>query len=102
VSLGIPSSAKDYLLSLIHKASVPASVVLGASVAVLEAPCSIPIYLTVIEVLKGAGRTLGAVFPYILAYNLMFILPLVVLSFAVYRGYDAKIFEQKSLSAKSL
>ena len=100
ISLGIPKSAKNYLMSLIHMASVPASLILGVSVAILEAPCSIPIYLTVIEVLKGAGKTIGAIFPYILVYNLMFILPLVVLSVMVYRGYDAKIFEQKSLAAK--
>jgi cytochrome c biogenesis protein CcdA len=85
---------------LVHLASVPASIILGASVAVLEAPCSIPIYLSVIEVLKGAGRSLTAVFPYILMYNLMFIIPLIVVSVAAYNGYNAKIFEEKSLSAK--
>jgi cytochrome c biogenesis protein CcdA/thiol-disulfide isomerase/thioredoxin len=100
ISLGIPKSAKGYLMSLVHLASVPASLVLGISVAVLEAPCSIPIYLSVIEVLKGAGRSLVAVMPYILLYNLMFILPLVVIAVAAYRGYDAKIFEEKSLAAK--
>lgn len=100
VSLGIPKMAKGYLMSLVHLASVPAAFVLGASVAVLEAPCSIPIYLSVIEVLKGAGRSLGQVFPYIIIYNLMFILPLIVLAVAVYLGRDAKLFEDKSLPAK--
>jgi hypothetical protein len=40
------------------------------------------------------------VFPYIIVYNLMFILPLVVLAAAVYLGRDAKLFEEKSLAAK--
>jgi len=100
ISLGIPKMAKGYLMSLVHLASVPAAFVLGASVAVLEAPCSIPIYLSVIEVLKGAGRSLGQVFPYIIVYNLMFILPLIVLAAAVYLGKDAKLFEDRSLAAK--
>jgi cytochrome c biogenesis protein CcdA len=100
ISLGIPKSAKGYLTNLIHVASVPAALVLGASVAVLEAPCSIPIYLSVIEVLKGAGRPLVSVLPFILLYNLFFIVPLVALSVLVYKGHDAKIFEEKSLAAK--
>ena len=100
ISLGIPKSAKGYLMNLVHLASVPAAFVLGVSVAALEAPCSIPIYLSVIEVLKGAGRPLIAVAPYILLYNVMFIIPLVIVWVAVYRGYDAKIFEEKSLAAK--
>jgi cytochrome c biogenesis protein CcdA/thiol-disulfide isomerase/thioredoxin len=100
ISLGIPKSAKGYLMNLVHLASVPAALVLGAAVAVLEAPCSIPIYLSVIEVLKGAGRPLGAVLPFILVYNLFFILPLIVVSLLAYKGHDLKLFEEKSLAAK--
>ena len=100
VSLGIPKSTKKYLESLIHKASVPASLVLGVSVAILEAPCSVPIYLAVIEVLKNEGTSLLAVMPYILIYNLMFILPLIVLATLVYMGYRAEIFERQTVKGK--
>lgn len=100
VSLGIPKATKRYLQRLINKASVSASFVLGVSVAVLEAPCSVPIYLAVIEVLKSEGSTLAHVFPYILVYNIMFILPLVVLSFIVYKGFSAHVIEKRSITAK--
>ncbi|MFH1398903.1 MAG: thioredoxin domain-containing protein [Candidatus Woesearchaeota archaeon] len=100
ISLGIPKSSKKFLMAMINKASVAASVVLGVSVAVLEAPCSIPIYLSVIEVLKSEGQTVGAVLPHILMYNLMFIVPLVIISAATYLGYKATYFESASIKAK--
>jgi cytochrome c biogenesis protein CcdA len=100
ITLGIPKKTKKYLMGLINRASVPASFILGVSVAILEAPCSVPIYLAVIEILKAEGSTLAAVFPYVLIYNLMFILPLVVLSLAVYFGYKAEYFEKASLKNK--
>ncbi len=100
VSLGIPKAAKGYLKGLINRASVPSAFILGVSVGILEAPCSVPIYLAVIEVLKGEGGTLATVFPHILIYNLMFILPLVVLSIAVYFGYKAHVLEKQTLKTK--
>jgi cytochrome c biogenesis protein CcdA/thiol-disulfide isomerase/thioredoxin len=100
ISLGVPKKTKKYLQQLISMASVPASLILGVSVAILEAPCSVPIYLAVIEVLKGEGARLLSVIPYILLYNLMFIVPLVVLSTLVSFGYRAHILEKKSLEAK--
>lgn len=100
ISLGIPKAAKGYLKGLINRASVPSSFMLGVSVGLLEAPCSVPIYLAVIEVLKGEGNTLGQVMPYILLYNLMFILPLLALSVAVYLGKSANYFERQSLKSK--
>lgn len=100
VSLGIPKSTKKYLMSLVNKASVSASAILGISVAVLEAPCSVPIYLAVIEVLKSEGATLMGVFPYMLIYNFMFIVPLIIISFAVYYGFSADYLEKQSLKAK--
>ena len=100
VSLGIPKRTKDYLQSLINKASVPAAVVLGVSVAVLEAPCSVPIYRAVIELLRSAGSGIWSILPYILLYNLMFIVPLIVIAVAVYVGYRADILEQSSLRLK--
>lgn len=94
ITLKIPESSKKHIESLTKKASVPSALVLGSLVALLEAPCSIPIYLTVIEVLKGHGSSLLAIMPYILVYNFMFILPLVILASVIYYGGEAKALEK--------
>ena len=92
-SLEIPKFSKKYIESLAAKASVSAALVMGGVVALLEAPCSVPIYLTVLEVLKGQGRTLLAIMPHILVYNIMFILPIVVLAVLIYYGAEARALE---------
>lgn len=92
-SLEIPKFSKRYIESLASKASVPASIVLGGLVAILEAPCSVPIYLTVLEVLKGQGMNVVQIMPHIIIYNIMFILPIAVLAFFIYYGAEAKALE---------
>ena len=62
--------------------------------AILEAPCSVPIYLTVIEILKAEGHAFVWVLPYILLYNMMFIIPLITLAVLVYIGKDAAVLEK--------
>lgn len=93
-SLEIPKFSKKYIESLAAKASIPAALIMGSLVALLEAPCSVPIYLTVLEVLKGQGRTLLNIMPHILIYNIMFILPIAVLAIFIYYGAEAKAFEE--------
>jgi cytochrome c biogenesis protein CcdA/glutaredoxin len=93
-SLEIPKKAGKHIERLAMKATIPAAIVLGSLVAILEAPCSIPIYLTVIEVLKSQGQMLLQVLPYILLYNLMFILPIVILAVVIYIGAEAKALEK--------
>lgn len=94
VTLRIPVKSKKFIEALVAKASVPSAIILGGAVAILEAPCSIPIYLTVLEVLKSGGHNLIKVMPYIILYNLMFILPLVVLASMVYVGTEVSFLEK--------
>jgi len=93
-SLEIPKRSKKYIESLATKATVSAALILGVLVALLEAPCSVPIYLTILEVLKSHGSAILGVMPYILLYNLMFILPLVILATMIYIGASAKGLEK--------
>lgn len=94
LTLKIPESSRKHIEGLTKKATVPAALALGSLVALLEAPCSIPIYLTVVEVLKGHGSSLLAIMPYVLVYNIMFILPLVILALVIYYGGEAKVLER--------
>jgi len=92
-SLKIPSKSKRYIEGLAQKATLPSAIILGGLVALLEAPCSIPIYLTVLEVLKGHGYNIIQVLPYVFIYNIMFILPLIVLAGLIYYGAQAHALE---------
>ncbi len=94
LSLKIPDKAHDFIQKFARRTTVFSAFILGSIVAVLEAPCSVPIYLTVIEILKGEGHSLVLVLPYILLYNVMFIVPLVVLAVLVYRGRDTAVLEK--------
>jgi cytochrome c biogenesis protein CcdA len=78
VRFAIPHSAHDKMNSLVEKVSFPAMFALGALVGLCEFPCTGGPYLTVVGLLhdtktywQGAG--------YLILYNLVFILPLVVI-----------------------
>lgn len=78
VKLKIPASAHHRMARLMDKSSMPAAFGLGALVGICEFPCTGGPYLMVLGLLhdqttytKGLG--------YLLLYNLIFILPLVII-----------------------
>lgn len=79
VHLRIPGVSREKLMKLIEKVSVPAAVMLGIAVTVLETPCSLPLYVGTATVLANSGAALPIVVGYFLYYNLLFVLPLVVI-----------------------
>lgn len=93
-SLKIPESSQKFIHDLANRASVASAAILGGAVALLEAPCSIPIYLTVLEILRNQGWGILNAMPLILLYNLMFILPLIMLAAVIYFGKEAKVLEK--------
>lgn len=84
-TLAIPESKKPLLQKYIRKATVPAAVVLGVLVALFELPCTGGVYLAILSLLADKSGWLQAVF-YLLLYNLIFVLPLLVILFGVYFG----------------
>ena len=94
ISLHIPDSSQKFIHGMVNRASVVSAAILGSAIALLEAPCSIPIYLTVLEILRNQGWGIIQAMPFILLYNLMFILPLVVLALVIYYGKEAKALEK--------
>lgn len=80
IRFAIPHAAHGQMNALVEKMSIPAMIALGALVGLCEFPCTGGPYLTVLGLLhdsqtywKGTG--------YLLLYNLIFILPLVVILF---------------------
>jgi len=92
-SLQIPKSQKQNIEALVKKANVPAAITLGFLVSMVELPCTGGVYLAVLALLaENASR--ATAFAYLLAYNLMFVLPLIVISALVVGGMKAQHLEQ--------
>lgn len=84
-TLAIPVSQKGAIDRYIKKASVPSAIVLGALVSMVELPCTGGIYLAILGLL-GNRMTLIEGIPYLLLYNLIFVLPLVLILVVMYWG----------------
>lgn len=85
-SLEIPQKARPQLLKLVEKVSWPTTIVLAILVTLLETPCSLPIYLGTATILNHSRFSTPIVLAYFLYYNLLFVLPLIVILFLVWRG----------------
>jgi len=99
VHLRIPGASKERLMRLVEKASIPATIVLGVAVTILETPCSLPLYVGTATVLANAGMALPLVVGYFLYYNLLFVLPLIVVLVLVWQGkriVDMREWEHKA------
>lgn len=82
VKLKIPSAAHHTMANLMGKASIPTAFVLGGLVGLCEFPCTGGPYLMVLGLLHDQATYLAGV-GYLIFYNAIFVLPLVlVLLFA--------------------
>jgi len=78
VKLHIPHAAHRKIAVLMERASVPTAVVLGGLVGVCEFPCTGGPYLMVVGLLHDQATYYTGV-SYLVLYNLVFILPLVLI-----------------------
>jgi len=84
-TLVIPVSQKDAIDRYIKKASVPSAIILGAFVSMVELPCTGGVYLAILGLI-GDRMTLAEGIPYLLLYNLIFVLPLILILLVIYWG----------------
>ncbi|MFA5405837.1 MAG: cytochrome c biogenesis protein CcdA [Candidatus Nanoarchaeia archaeon] len=89
ITLRIPKSQKNRISEWVHKGSVPAAIVLGLFVSLFELPCTGSVYFVILALLSQSGTYLTAV-NYLLLYNLMFVLPLIIMFTAIVLGYNHK------------
>jgi|SRR3989344_2170185 len=102
IRLGIPHSAHPYIARLIEKGSVPTAFILGAFVGLVEFPCTGGPYLA-ISFLLGSKTTYLKGLWYLILYNFIFILPLIVILFiASEKSILEKAQEWKNKNAKSI
>lgn len=91
VKLHIPHSAHHKMAGLIDRASVPTAFMLGALVGVCEFPCTGGPYLAILGLLHDSVTYLRG-FGYLIFYNAIFVLPLIIiLSIASNQNVLAKV-----------
>ena len=88
-ALAIPESRKGMIERFARVGSVPAAFALGILVGMFELPCTGGIYLAILSLLSQE-MTLVQGIPLLLLYNLVFILPLVIILAVVSYGISAE------------
>ena len=83
--LAIPESRKATVERYIRDASLPAAFVLGILVGIFELPCTGGIYLAILGMMSKT-LTFSEGLPYLLLYNFIFVLPLIVILLVVAFG----------------
>ena len=89
--LQISSKAKPMIENLIHKGTLPAMILLGIVVSLFELPCTGGIYLGILS-LMSMSKTFAI--GYLLLYNLIFVLPLIILTFLIYKGTSPEMLQR--------
>ncbi len=94
-SLGIlPFASRRIEIIVRHiTGKLSTSFFLGVFVALVELPCTGAVYLGVLALVSLAGLTANN-FLLLVIYNLLFILPLVVILLLIYRGGQTEKFEE--------
>src|SRR6056297_1139594 len=99
--LAIPESKKPLIEKYIKKASLPSAVILGILVAAFELPCTGGVYLAILSLLADKHNLAVGVF-YLFIYNLIFILPLLLILLAARAGLDPRKMENLRKERKAL
>jgi len=83
--LSIPESGKGMLGTYIRKATLPGAFILGIMAGVLGFTCTGGIYISILG-LMGRQMTFLSGLPWLILYNLIYVLPLVILTLLVAYG----------------
>ncbi len=93
--LSIPKSTKGTLEKYIKKGTLPAAIILGILVAMVELPCTGHVYLGILTVLNTMDFNYGILL--LAIYNLIFVLPLIIiLAFPLFGRNLSEIFKTKT------
>ncbi len=85
--LVIPKSLKGYSLKYLERATYPAVFIAGILVSAFELPCTGQVYLGILSLMSQESLKAQGYF-YLFIYNLIFVLPLVLILIAAAWGLD--------------
>jgi len=95
--LKIPTSAKPLLERMSSKGTLAATLALGVLVSLFELPCTGGIYLAILSLMAKHGTFAWG---YLLLYNLIFVLPLIVITLIIYKGMSPEMLQRWTNSEK--
>ncbi len=90
--LVIPESKKGAITRYVKEATLPATFILGILVGMFELPCTGGIYLAIISLISQK-MTIMAGIPLLLLYNILFVVPLIIILAIVYFGLPPERLE---------
>ena len=100
LSFGIPKFIKPAIAQLLEKSTIPAVFLVGILVGLCSFGCTAGIYLSVISLLLVQSEYIKGIL-YLILYNIMFILPLIiVLVIAVHKKIIEKIENLETKKSK--
>lgn len=85
ISFSIPKAAHPAIKKLVSQTSYAAVILLALFSSLVELPCTFALPLGYVTILAGRGIF---AYPYIVLYNIFFVLPLFVIVFAVGLGFS--------------
>ena len=89
--LRISPKVKPLIERISHKGTLPAIMLLGVLVSLFELPCTGGMYLAILAMMSKQGTfAIG----YLLLYNLIFVLPLIVLTLIIYKGTSPETLQR--------
>jgi len=89
--LKIPTGVKPVIEKVMSNGTLPAIVLAGILVSLFELPCTGGIYLAILT--SMAQNSSFSVF-YLFLYNLIFVLPLILITYLVYRGESTQFLHE--------
>ena len=98
ITLAIPESKKGTIEKYVQKASLPAAIILGILVSMFELPCTGGVYLAILSLIARNAYAMAV--PYLLLYNIIFVLPLIIILLAVSFGFSAEKAEKLRLEKR--
>ncbi len=91
-TLAIPEFARPLITKYVYKASVPAAITLGVLATLVELPCTGGIYIPIITVIAQTWSPTSIA--YLILYNIIYIIPILVITGVVYMGITPESAEE--------
>jgi cytochrome c biogenesis protein CcdA len=91
--LRISPKVKPFIEKYSKKGTLTAIMILGVVVALFELPCTGGIYIGIISLISQSP---GLAIPYLLIYNIIFVLPLIIMTLLIYKGMSPQKLQKWS------
>jgi len=95
----IPDRAKPTIERFLKKATIPAVFIAGFLVSAFELPCTGQVYLGILSIIANEQQKLSG-YLYLLLYNLIFVLPLIVILLLAAMGLNIQRMEKVRLEKR--